>query len=748
MVSIYKNFKKAGADISIEEVIKRIKNGDYQEDIKAIRYALHKEDNTLADEIKSKLFAFTTSGTFGKSRIKEELVTYSKLICLDFDKLSHPEVEETLAKINQCKYTYVAFKSPSGMGIKVIVKVNSDINSHELVYEQVAEHYKSITGIDYDNKCKDITRLCFFSFDEDIFVNNDSETFVYVPTPIIEKPEYNPKVIHVNSENVLDKCLKFTEEREQYVIGNRNNFIHLFASNANRMGVPEHETLDFCISNFDLEVKEINSTVKSAYKRQDEFGKFAKFADLQNPKKNNLKLNQKEEDFEDEEDYMLNSPKIPSGVYKDLPPILKQGAEAFLLDREKDVFLTSAITILSGCLPNVSGVYGGRKVYPNLFCFIIAPAASGKGTMQSAKELADVYHTEVRANSEHLKKQYKKEMDAYKMRSRNSKPDQEIELEEPKEPNYKVVYIPANASNASIIRHLEQNEGHGIICETEADTMGQAFKNDWGSYSDLLRKAFHHEKISVTRKTDNQYLEINTPKLSVALSGTPGQIYNIIQSAEDGLFSRNIFYLFKTNPQWLDPSPKGNPLNLTEHFEHLSRVVYDMVNFFSNLETVIHLSDEQWKVLNETFEDYLSKINTFVSSDAQSIVKRLGLILYRICMIFTAIRKFTTKCYDKEVQCLDEDFDTALKLIKVYLAHNVLMFENLPKQEDSDEKPFKSGNNKMKFFNALPQKFKRAEAIEIGFKFNIKERTVGTILKSCIGKYLTQPEFGVYEKIT
>lgn len=114
-------------------------------------------------------------------------------------------------------------------------------------------------------------------------------------------------------------------------------------------------------------------------------------------------------------------------------------------------------------------------------------------------------------------------------------------------------------------------------------------------------------------------------------------------------------------------------------------------------------------------------------------------------MIFTAIRKFTSNDYHKEVYCLDIDFETALSLTKTYIQHSVIMFTNLPKQ--GEQGPFKSGENKKKFFEALPNKFQRKEAIEIGKKFDIGERSVGNFLKSCLGKYLEQPEYGNYRKI-
>lgn len=60
---------------------------------------------------------------------------------------------------------------------------------------------------------------------------------------------------------------------------------------------------------------------------------------------------------------------------------------------------------------------------------------------------------------------------------------------------------------------------------------------------------------------------------------------------------------------------------------------------------------------------------------------------------------------------------------------------------------FKSGENKKLFFDALPKRFTRKEAIELAKNFNIAERTVGNLLKNCLGNHLTQPEYGVYEKI-
>jgi len=743
MISIYKEFKYNLGEKNLLDVLQEIKSDKYQSEINSIRYALHKGENKTADEIKSNLIGFTTSGTFGESRTKANIVTYSQILCLDFDDIPLTEINNLVSLINGCRYTFASFISPSGEGLKVFIKVNSNAEQHTTVYNQIANFYKELSGYDFDAKCKDITRLCFVSCDTELYLNNDAITFELKEEVKPIKTEYQKEVQHtLTTDELLDKCLKFTEQKEQYYNGNRNNFIFLFSCNANKFGIYEDDTLNYCLNNFDLEEREIKATVNSTYKNQStDFAKFAKFANMQSNTIPNIES--KENTFEEYEDCLKTTPTIPQSVYDNLPSILFESCQVFKESREKDVFLTGALAILSGCLPNVSGVYSGSVIYPSLFSFILAPAASGKGALKFAKALADKYHDKTLANSMEDKKRFDENLAAYKMLKAKGKLEESQEM--PIAPKFKVVYIPANTSNAKIIQHLDCNEGKGIICETEADTLGQTFKNDWGSYSDMLRKSFHHEKISVSRKTDGEFVEVDNPQLSVALSGTPKQVFNIISSAEDGLFSRFIFYVFKTDAVWLDPSPKGNPVNLTDYFTTQSKQVLKMVEFFETDELIMHLTEEQWDRFNPIFGSFLEQINTFVSEDALSIVKRLGLVLYRFCMIFTAIRKFSTNDYHKEIYCSDVDFENALTLSKVYLQHSVIMFTNLPKQ--GEQGAFKSGSNKKQFLEALPIKFQRKEAVEIAKRYNIGERSADMFLKSCLGKYLVQPEFGFYEKM-
>ena len=157
MVSVYKEFKYNLGERTLFDVLQEIKSDKYQSEVNSIRYALHKGDEKTADEIKSGLNGFTMSGTYGTSRTKANLNTYSQIIGLDFDHIPVTELYTLVKLINDCKYTFASFISPSGEGIKVFIKINSNATQHAIAYNQVATFYKNLSGYDFDAKCKDIT---------------------------------------------------------------------------------------------------------------------------------------------------------------------------------------------------------------------------------------------------------------------------------------------------------------------------------------------------------------------------------------------------------------------------------------------------------------------------------------------------------------------------------------------------------------------------------------------------------------
>ncbi|MBK8516078.1 MAG: DUF3987 domain-containing protein [Saprospiraceae bacterium] len=741
--TIFHSFHTKVENLSLLKILQDISSDKYKDQIENIRDLISQGKIDDADRKKKLLPAFTPSGTFDSGRKAEKITSYNSHIILDFDKLSKEQLSAAFQKASSLTYTFAAFISPSGNGLKIIVLVNSGLEQHQEAYKQVADHYSKELGLIVDSSGKDVSRLCFMSYDPLCYrqfkptpynVNLTSKI-----TPEIEMPRLEPVTIERSTDvdtdysDIFNKCIEFTNKKAQYFEGNRNNYIHLLACNTNRLGVPEDKATKLITQNFDFNPEEIRTTIHSAYSNNtNDFAKFAKFANL----------SEKDETLSKDE-MMLNMPSIPASIFDKLPNILKNGCSVFQDQRERDVFLIGAFPIISGCMRNVKGLYRGKEHYANLNVFIIAPAASGKGTMVFSKMLGDKYHDKLVEESKQKLKVYEIELAEYKKKLARSKTDTS-ELEPPVEPPFKVLFIPANNSSARVIQHLQEGDENGIFCETEADTMGNVFKQDWGSYSDLLRKAFHHEPISYSRKTNKEWVEIKKPRLSVALAGTPGQVENLIKSAEDGLFSRFIFYVFKSEAEWVDACETIGGVNLSEHFTLLSADVLSFVEFIHQNETMtFKLTSEQWTRLNNYGKSVTSNMITFISEDMASTSKRLGLILYRICMIITALRYFDNGEITADITCTDDDFDLSLQIIMTLQEHSILMFKDLPKSGTVTDKVVKL------FFDALPESFKRKEAIEIaGERFNIKERTADLYLSKLVAfKWLDKSKAGDYYKL-
>ena len=122
--------------------------------------------------------------------------------------------------------------------------------------------------------------------------------------------------------------------------------------------------------------------------------------------------------------------------------------------------------------------------------------------MKYSRQLGDCYHDFLLNQSREDLKEYKKEKRVFDLKVKKAKTDQAIEaLIEPDKPKSKMFFIPGNTSSAMITKHLEYNDGMGCICETEADALTNALKQEWGSFSEIIRKGFQAEIISQSRKT-------------------------------------------------------------------------------------------------------------------------------------------------------------------------------------------------------------------------------------------------------
>lgn len=421
---------------------------------------------------------------------------------------------------------------------------------------------------------------------------------------------------------------------------------------------------------------------------------------------------------------------LGDNLYKKLPEVLQIITEPFN-GRERDIVIFSSIGVLSSCLPNIYGMYDGDIIHPHLFVIIIASPASGKGVMNNSRLLVDKIHRKTVEAS----KQEKKKCEEQKKQNKDKKQDFESC------PELEIKILPANISTSEMYAFLA-NSKHGLlIMESEADTMSNMLKNEWGNYSDVLRKAFHHEPISISRKVEDIYVEINEPKLAMVLSGTPDQLQPLIKSKDNGLFSRFMIYSFDEISDFKDVfAPKSR--NIKEVFQKEGEDIYKLYCNLMNLKQPIEFRfDEiQQRRFLERFGNIRADILDNHSQSFLSNMNRHGLIMFRIAMILTVLRNIDNLENQSELICSNRDYVCALNIAQRSLRHSLYTFNTI-------DNNFLSALDS-EILDDLPKDFNREKAIEIAEKHKMPTRTLDDKLVQWMKKkFIRKISRGNYKKL-
>ncbi|MCU4158381.1 DUF3987 domain-containing protein [Carboxylicivirga sp. A043] len=413
---------------------------------------------------------------------------------------------------------------------------------------------------------------------------------------------------------------------------------------------------------------------------------------------------------------------ISKEVFNTLPPLLSDCVNMFDDQIEKDVVLIGALGVLSGCLPNIEGVYFGKNYTPHLYCFITAMAGSGKGNLDWAKLLGSRIH-EAQLNQHKTDiEQYEYAIQKYDTLNKHEK----LNESKPAKPSQLMHFIPGNSSSAAIIQALTNNNDRGIIFETEADTVSNIMSQEWGDFSDVLRKAFHHETVSLYRKTEDAYIEMKRPMLSMILSGTPKQVSRMIADSENGLFSRFLFYGFEHEGDFKNPFEMPSQINYKSFFEDKGNLVYELYKTLIIRQTPVQfqLTKRQGLIFTQYLNTLLNDSRTELSSEFEASIKRLGIIAFRIAMILSALRYISKSSIPHVLTCNDNDFNNALSIISTGSVHAADVFVHLLKGGE------RKTDNISLLYNKLPDKFTRANANEIGEQLSIPPSTLTRYLKN------------------
>ena len=414
----------------------------------------------------------------------------------------------------------------------------------------------------------------------------------------------------------------------------------------------------------------------------------------------------------------------------------------------KDMLFLSTISACGYAMPHVKMLHGKKKhtYYPNLMTLIVAGPASGKNVMTCAEQLLDP-------------------------------------IEKRLEMQHRIVFIPANSSSAAFHELFHANGGQGFILATEIDEMSKIWKKDYCDYSEFLRLAAEHETPRRARvKPGGGVVPVKSvkPKLSILMSGTPGQLKPLLGSRENGLASRFQPYIV-TDIMDFDASVVKNcdhyePNDMEVVFAELSGELLARWEWLSaqDHDCIWALTPEQEDILanvgTECYRTLFREENytesgkrlgmpiSFAANYKRTIVtvKRIGMILSALRLPVNGQWKMDNgQCeeFPHVLYCGEEDFNTMLVLFERLLLHSAKMALMLPEEDEGMAMNLAERSNSAEkaaeaFLDMVPEKFTRAEAIRKGAENHIEVRTIENYLKRLVDqKRIVRINRGTYKKI-
>ena len=482
--------------------------------------------------------------------------------------------------------------------------------------------------------------------------------------------------------------------------------------------------------------------------------------------------NKVENDEPDESEELLNgsdpNQPLPTFPEADWPKILLLIMSYATSPTQRDVMLLGALTAIGASMERyVRCPYAGKLQSPCLQSFIVAPSASGKGILSLIRLLVEPIHDEIRQQVAAEVKAYKKEKAAYDVMGK-----ERSKVEAPQMPKNRMFLISGNNTGTGILQNIMDANGTGLICETEADTISAAIGSEYGHWSDTLRKAFDHDRLSYNRRTDQEYREVKKSYLSVLLSGTPAQVKPLIPSTENGLFSRQLFYYMHGIWAWINQFESGEA-DLEAIFTDIGLEWKKQLDLMKTHGVhTLRLTDEQKQEFNALFSDLFFRSGLANDNEMSSSIARLAVNTCRIMAEVAMIRalecnqpyQFKNSSIhlltpDKEittdnikdgiitrwdVTITAEDFKAVLELVTPLYRHATHILSFLP----STEVKHRANADRDALFEAMGNQFTRAQLSEQATVMKIKPNTAFGWLNRLIkkGLFTNADDKGIYTR--
>lgn len=588
---------------------------------------------------KRDLPAVCWQAAFGGEKRSNETARPSGLFALDVDHIDKPEevfgsFENRIEELG----VYIAHKTPSTHGIRVVARCRPEFGS-------IAENQAWLAGeikVKHDTCTRDLARLSFlvpesyfyyynpqiFTDNADSFPQNQSQ-----PTASATPATPTPPLCFrgVPYADIVSQLVERTGG--QPFEGERNNRLYLICRMLANITDRQVERLFQVCPRFGLSDQEVRacceSACKSARTEKLPYVLYKTLRDLGiDPNGNKPREDAAMNKGEDEEQFLIHNPSSLIPPPSHLPPLVREFVET-----APDDFKTATAM---ACLP-VCGFLGsrmraryldGEMQAPSFIVNIIAPAASGKGSLL---RVPDICLAKVRAKDDEGRQQ---EMEYQRQCKLNKNQKKQAE-----EPQPIVRDIPAKVSVAMLLKRMVQARGlHLISVSPEADTLTNSNKAGvWAQKSDIYRVAQDGEggRYGQDYKSDVSFSATCRMRYNLLTLGTPGAFARAYPDVEDGLITRCI--MVELPSQFGKPMPVRRQLT-TRQMNIIQQRIDALMDICQDAEGNVrpewHLNLE-W--LNQGISEWIRKQQLIAVRDEDhardQFMRRAALIGFRAGMV-------------------------------------------------------------------------------------------------------------------
>lgn len=768
-------FDEHAVDMTLKEFVKLLRGERWKVQVEEYQRLKASGRETEAKKLKRKLAALVIAGRCDGSHAETNLKQWSGDAMLDVDKCNG-RVSEFLQVLKDTPWVKAAWRSVSYDGLKLVVRVEAEsVDEYRMAYALVAWHVAQLLAFPCDMSCKNPTRPCFASYDPEAFFRPDTEVFPWRRF-VTEHPDRVGEILAelkvktpasasgppVAASGMLHTFFNEFLEQNPFVDGKKNEFLLKLGRIARYKGVGEEELARLKtlaverLAGMGCAAGDIPPRIDSGYRYADmNKGPETPVFRAHKAQGSPMRYSEPNEGEEEAELEKLEADKLrrevpclPDELFDRLPDFLKRGLTHVRNKRERDILLLSMITNISGCLPGVRMNYGGMVYSADLYLVALAGSGRGKGVMQLAAILPAAiqeYYDELNRKDE---REYRQKLLKWNLEERLAAQEKRVpDLDQcPEMPVERILKVAPNISKSQLILALEAGGAVGLVMNaSELDMISSAMHQEYGKHDDVMRAASQHEEVSSYFKTDHRLVVVSDPHLALCASGTPAQLHKFISSLENGMYSRVAFYVGQAHWEYKSANPGKARLDMRAYFKGMGEELLRMFIFLSGSPTEVVFTEEQWKEHTERFRTYLREVVAEDDDSPGAIVLRHGLMMSRIAMVLTALRKCEPQWNTSEWKCSDEDFHTAMQIVDVLLEHSLLLSTSMD-DTAGRIRPVKAFFKLRPVLKKMPREFTYSELMAAANEAGLPTASVKRYLLRLVYYQIVDKEDGKYRK--